>query len=123
MVKTAPTADLSVTVGQLESSVLQGTELNYEVTVRNNGPEDATGILLSATLPSGLSLVSANPIQVSCSETNDLIDCLLEDLLVGASIIFTIQLAVDDLAKGTMSSTFTLLGSQRRGPSERPPRV
>ena len=59
-VKAIPVADLSVSIS------LSSNEVNYDdivelvVTVKNNGPNDASDVLVKNTLPDGLVYVSDN---------------------------------------------------------------
>ena len=58
--------DLSVSVVESADPVLAGSgpaNLTYTVTVTNNGPEDASGVIVSEdlTLPAGVSVDSITP--------------------------------------------------------------
>ena len=66
---TQPPADLFLTMSDSPDPVTAGTNLTYTITVTNNGPTDATGVTVSDPLPAGVSFVSANPTQGSCSGT------------------------------------------------------
>ena len=57
MVTVQAKADLSVEVAASPNPVTVGNELTYTMTVRNNGPCDATGVMLSHLLSSGQSLL------------------------------------------------------------------
>jgi len=52
-----PTTDLTVTKTTLGTNVA-GTDLTYTVTAGNNGPDNATGVVLTDTLPAGVTLAS-----------------------------------------------------------------
>ncbi|WP_165869126.1 DUF11 domain-containing protein, partial [Thiogranum longum] len=51
-------ADLAVTKGVDNSNPAEGGTITYTVTATNNGPLDATGVVLSDILPAGLAYVS-----------------------------------------------------------------
>ena len=53
-------ADLAVTIAATPNPVLVGSNLTYTVTVTNNGPTAATGVLLTNVLPTGVDSVSAS---------------------------------------------------------------
>jgi uncharacterized repeat protein (TIGR01451 family) len=53
-------ADLSVTKTG-PSAVTAGTSATYTITLANNGPEDALGVVLTDALPTGATLVSITP--------------------------------------------------------------
>jgi adhesin/invasin len=58
-------ADLEVTVEVSDGSPVVGGEVVYELTVRNQGPDDASGVALTHVLPPRLELVSATATQGS----------------------------------------------------------
>ena len=55
-----PPADAAVTVTG-PSSVTAGTNATYTITITNNGPNPAQGLILSDTLPAGSTFVSLTP--------------------------------------------------------------
>ncbi|MFI9328913.1 hypothetical protein ACIGZJ_15355 [Kitasatospora sp. NPDC052868] len=56
-----PAADLSVTKSADATTVTVGQTVTYRVTVHNAGPNTATGVTVTDTLPAGLPFVSAVP--------------------------------------------------------------
>jgi uncharacterized repeat protein (TIGR01451 family) len=56
----ATSADLAVTASG-PSSVTPGTNATYTITLTNNGPSDAQGVVLSDLLPTGSTFVSMTP--------------------------------------------------------------
>jgi uncharacterized repeat protein (TIGR01451 family) len=59
----APSADLSVSQVANPSPVVEGNQLTYTITVKNNGPDNATGVTLTDMLPTGASYVSSTTSQ------------------------------------------------------------
>jgi uncharacterized repeat protein (TIGR01451 family) len=57
IVNTAPTADVSLT----QSGSYQGSTVTFVVTATNNGPDGATGIVISDAIPAGLTGVTVTP--------------------------------------------------------------
>ncbi len=57
----APQADLAVLKTVDNSLPNEGDTITYTVTLTNNGPDDATGIIVDDQLPAGLSLSTAIP--------------------------------------------------------------
>jgi LPXTG-site transpeptidase (sortase) family protein len=56
-------ADLAVTKSVAPTIVTELNPITYTVSVRNNGPSEATNVVLSDTLPSGLTFLGASPSQ------------------------------------------------------------
>ena len=54
-----PAADLAVTIIPSDSSANPDSDLDYLVEVTNNGPSEATDVVLLDTLPAGMTYVSA----------------------------------------------------------------
>jgi uncharacterized repeat protein (TIGR01451 family) len=80
--------------------VSAGRRLTYTLSVDNAGPSTATGVVLTDTLPAGVSLVSTSG--ASCSPTPPGVVCDLPDLAMGAGIVLTIVVDVDaDVADGS----------------------
>ena len=57
---TGPRADLAVTKTTPESNTRAGEELIYTISLTNHGPDDADEVVVTDTLPSHISFVSAN---------------------------------------------------------------
>lgn len=56
-------ADLKLTLDVDRPAPREGQSVNYTLTLTNAGPDPATGIAVSAALPTGLTFVSATPTQ------------------------------------------------------------
>ncbi len=81
------TADLVITKTDDVDPIAQNETLTYTVTVTNDGPEDAVDLLVTDTLPTGVTYVSST---ASCIESPiDTLTCSLGDLpaLVGSNVI------------------------------------
>ncbi|GAA3169139.1 MULTISPECIES: isopeptide-forming domain-containing fimbrial protein [Streptomyces] len=55
-----PAADLTVTKAADATTVTVGQTVTYRITVRNTGPNDATGVTVTDQLPDGLTFLSAD---------------------------------------------------------------
>jgi uncharacterized repeat protein (TIGR01451 family) len=104
-------ANLSVSKIATPNPVATGGTLTYTVTVRNNGPEDASGVTLVDVLPSDVTLDSASPSQGSgCVGTSPMV-CSLGDLVNGASATVVIVVTAPGTA-GTINNATTATSSQ-----------
>jgi uncharacterized repeat protein (TIGR01451 family) len=57
-----PEVDIAVSkVDDVTDEPNEGATVHFTVTVRNNGPQDATGVQIEDLLPEGLTLVDAVP--------------------------------------------------------------
>lgn len=81
-------ADLSVIKADNPDPVMAGNDLTYTITVTNTGPNDATTVVLTDTLPSGVTFVSASP-GCSFAAPNTVI-CSLGTIPVGGFVNVTI---------------------------------
>jgi uncharacterized repeat protein (TIGR01451 family) len=102
---TAPvaTADLAVTKTDSPDPVAVGSTLTYTVNVTNNGPADATGVMLADTLPAGATFVAATSSQGSCTHSGGTVTCTLGTLANGATASVTIT--VTPTTMGILTNT------------------
>jgi uncharacterized repeat protein (TIGR01451 family) len=61
----APLADLAIIKSVNDETPKVGDTITFTVTLRDNGPSDATGVQVTDLLPAGLGLVGSNPSQGS----------------------------------------------------------
>ena len=95
-------ADISVTKTDSPDPVVVSQPLTYTITVTNNGPDEANGVSLTDTLPTGVTFVSANSGQGTCSQLNGIVTCTIGSIANTANVTVTI----DVLAPG-QSGTLT----------------
>ncbi len=86
-----PAADLAVTKTDSADPVSRGATLTYTVIVTNQGPETATGVLLTDALSTSVRFVSVASTAGSCSELDDTVTCTLGDIPNGGSVTVTIN--------------------------------
>ena len=98
-----PRADLSVTKSVDDSSPREGEAATFTVTVTNNGPGDATGVVVGDVIPSGLTFQSAAPSDGAYSTTTGSWT-LASSLASGDSATLTL---VATAAAGTDGATIT----------------
>jgi uncharacterized repeat protein (TIGR01451 family) len=103
-------ADLRVTKSDSPDPVVVGQTLTYSIGVSNAGPDGATGVTLTDTLPAGTSFQSATPSQGSCGQAAGTVTCNLGSLASGASA--TIEIKVAPQNTGTITNTASATGGQ-----------
>ncbi len=93
-------ADLSVSKTDSADPAVAGENLTYTITVDNAGPSDASGVVVTDTLPAGVSLVAT----AGCAEDPaGAPTCTLGTIAAGGSAQYTVEVAVDaSLADGTV---------------------
>src|SRR5204862_7096705 len=86
----ASMADLELQMIHTPDSVLVGESLTFILTVINNGPNAATGVALTETLPTEVTFVSANASQGACAAASSTVTCSLGQLNNGANVKVTL---------------------------------
>ena len=110
IVKATPSVDLAVIKTDDPDPVLAGQNLTYTVTVTNKGPDVATGVTLTDTLPGNVTLISATPSQgTSCTLIGVQVICNLGTLNAGASATATLEVTAPSVAT-TLTNTVTVTG-------------
>jgi uncharacterized repeat protein (TIGR01451 family)/uncharacterized delta-60 repeat protein len=99
------TSDLSVTKSLNNSNTVVNNNVTFTITATNNGPNPATGVIVTDNLPSGYTLVSASPSTGSWSSSN----WTIGNLANGASTTLTL---VAKVGCGNYINTATITGNQ-----------
>jgi len=97
----APGADLSIIKSDNPDPVIAGNNLTYTVTVSNAGPLSATDVVVTDTLPAGVSFVSTS----GCAEdANGVPTCSLGTIASGANAQYTVIVTVDPATSGSITN-------------------
>ena len=89
---TRVSADVGIVKTAPAGPVDAGDETDWELTVTNDGPSDATGVLVEDRLPANLAFVSAD---APCVEAAGTISCAIGRLAAGASTRLRLRLRID----------------------------
>src|SRR5712664_3550517 len=111
LLNTSPTsgADLALTLNSSQTNAAVGIDLSYTVSIYSEGPQDASGVILTDNLPSGLKLVSAQPSQGNCTGTTT-ITCDLGAMADPSAA--TVQFTVTPTTAGTFTDALVVAATQ-----------
>src|SRR5262249_6639067 len=102
---TVAAADLSITK-TAPATVAAGQQFTYTLAVHNGGPNDATGVAVTDTLPAGVTFVSAS---TGCTNASGTVTCTVGNLANGANATITIVVTAPSTA-GTITNTAPVAG-------------
>ena len=89
-------ADLAITKTDNDAEVIAGESVTYAIEVTNNGPSQATGVVVTDAVPAGTSFDPSGSTS-SCVETDGVVTCDLADVLeLDESATVIVAFAVDD---------------------------
>lgn len=97
--------DISLVKTVDKKRVSVGKEVEFTLTVRNNGPDRARQVTITDTLPNGLRILGVTTSVGSCTVSGQTISCELGDMEVNDEITITYQTRVT--RAGTFASTAT----------------
>ena len=104
--------DLSIVKVDLPDPVYAGRELTYIITVSNAGPATATEVVVTDTLPSRVSFVSAQTSHGSVGQANGNVVAQLNTLAPNASASITIIVLVEPAFEGPLVNRAEIRGRQ-----------
>jgi uncharacterized repeat protein (TIGR01451 family) len=104
-------ADLDIrTSAASPESVGVGRNLTYTADVLNQGPQDATGVTFTDTLPNNVSFVSVSVSQGSCVHSNGIVSCTLGSL--ASSLDFAVNIVVTPTVAGTLTNSMNVTSNE-----------
>jgi uncharacterized repeat protein (TIGR01451 family) len=101
-----PAAQLAAGMIHAPDPVYIGDYLNYLITITNLGPDEATSVVLTDTLPSGEAFSSATQSQGTNSASGGTVTCSFGTIPAGATATATIRVIAQ--ASGTVVNTATV---------------
>jgi len=115
-VAVAKQADLHVTKVAAPTNVVPGQTTTYTVTVRNDGPSDASNVIATDAVPDfNLDLTSATAPGATCAVTVDVARCAIPTLSPGATLTMTVVGRVSPDAPAGMSIANTATAASDTG--------
>ncbi|WP_018126668.1 GEVED domain-containing protein [Balneola vulgaris] len=116
-VVTTRDADLAVTKTADKQNLLENETVNFTIDVTNNGPERATEIDVYEKLPTGLTLVQANPTQGAYNQINGIWS--VGTIANGASAQLDIEATLDaGVSADSLVNTAYVLGFNQVDPNQ-----
>jgi uncharacterized repeat protein (TIGR01451 family) len=104
--------DLQITKRAVPNCVKPGDEIRFQVTVKNNGPADATGVTVIDNRPLALTLVNVTTSKGVCNGSNP-INCAIGNLASGESATINIFMSVPpNTLQGSFTNTATVTGNE-----------
>ena len=98
-------ADVSLTLRDREDPVALNSDVIYDITVGNNGPEPAAGVSVRSELPEGYSLISATSSQGTCSSAAAVLRCDVGTINVGGNAQVALTLRARQGGANALSAT------------------
>ena len=99
----AASADLALTKTDSPDPVTAGSNLTYTISVTNSGPDGATGVTVTDTLPASVTFVSASASQGTGCTGTATVTCALGSLASAA--VATVTIVVTPTTAGTITNT------------------
>jgi uncharacterized repeat protein (TIGR01451 family) len=109
---TPSAADVAVSVTASVRSAITA-RVTYTITVKNNGPADATAIRVVGTYPAGLTYAGSNCTRVGTTRS---VNCDIESLASGASTTRTLSADTGLLTVGALTGTAERTASSPNDP-------
>ncbi|HMU27219.1 MAG TPA: isopeptide-forming domain-containing fimbrial protein [Solirubrobacterales bacterium] len=102
-------ADLSIVKNADPAQVVAGGNILYTFVVSNAGPDEATGITITDTLPAGVTYVDGAP---GCSAAGQVVTCTLNPIAAGGSRQTGITVSVSPSATGVITNAAHVTGNE-----------
>ena len=99
--------DLQINLSSNPNTVTAGQTVAYVTTVSNNGPSNATSVIATLTLPTGVSFISAPSTQGSCSLSNLTLTCSLGTINSSSNAYITLNVTTGSAGNISLSASVT----------------
>jgi uncharacterized repeat protein (TIGR01451 family) len=111
-------SDLNILLQDVSTSAASGDQVTFGYLITNEGPSDATGILLSEILPAGLQLVPPAADPSSCTVLGGELTCRIGSLASGESRSMSLTLVIGTSVTGDLVNIAKVAGEQADFESE-----
>jgi uncharacterized repeat protein (TIGR01451 family) len=92
--------------------------VNYSLTVTNKGPDTATNVQVADPAPAGITYLTANPSQGTCSVGPALVTCTLGPIAPGQTVTIAITARATAVGSHTNTATVTGAGGRETDPAD-----
>ncbi len=110
----AQTADVWLSVTDREDPAPEGSTVNYDITVGNNGPSTASGLTLRSVIPDAFIVVAVTPVQGTCSVEGAIVLCEVGEIIAGGST--QLALALRARTGGTQTVSVDIIRTRQPDP-------
>lgn len=101
-----PQANLQIAQTAAPNPVAAGYHLRYRLTATNNGPDTATNVVVTETLPPDAAFISATP--APTTQNGVQLTFTFDSLLNGGTVPIQIEVGIPSSSAGTISATATV---------------
>ena len=106
-------ADLSINKSVSQATATAGDQFNWILDITNHGPDTATNVVVSDTIPASFAVVGTFPTAgLACTNTANSVSCTAATLANGATVRAIVQVRViAAAAPGAVANTATVVAS------------
>jgi len=104
--------DLAITKTDSPDPVLVNGQLTYTLSVINNGPSNASGVVITDVIPATLTIVSATSASATANTVGNTVTFTVGNLNSGSTATATIVVSVNDITITTVANTATVTSTE-----------
>jgi uncharacterized repeat protein (TIGR01451 family) len=110
-------ADVSINKSGAPEPVNQGDTLTYTLTVANNGPASAAGVVVTDPLPSAVTYQSSSATQGTCSQASGTVTCNIGTMSNGQIVTITISVTATVFSSSSLAVNTATVSSTTSDPN------